>query len=204
MTKNKPKGPRESFQTLLPDSQTQAAPEVASLTPLRPRQKKAASIDDPLIYQKRQCSLNRCCCTCHDNTFLIQGGGWSVKLPSLWGWKPCSKLSCQNSKNASIWISLTKVGIPWAVKASLNFMFSSHQSSISPSLDFQRVVKNTSPGFELLWKLETGQLRDWVKARHDLVKLFDSGEASPRDVDPNGRTWLEVCFMALDSNIYAK
>jgi hypothetical protein len=116
-----------------------------------------------------------------------------MRLPSSsWLWNKCDTAFCKNSKTASIWISLTPVGVPWAVRAGLSYMFSSQQSYISPSLDFQRVVRSTSPGFKLLWELETGQRRDWNKARQDLTELFDSGQASARDVDRDGRTWLEV------------
>lgn len=109
--------------------------------------------------------------------------------------KSAALKSSENSKNASIWISLSQIGIPYAVYASLSFMFTSQRSSISPSLGYQRVVRNTSPGFKLLWELETKQRTDWDRARQDLVELFNRRQASPKDVDPDGRTWLEVCRM---------
>ncbi|KAH8753749.1 ankyrin repeat-containing domain protein [Hyaloscypha sp. PMI_1271] len=102
-----------------------------------------------------------------------------------------SALVLLNAKNASLWVSLTQVGVPLAVRVSLDFVLSSQQSHITPSLGFQRVVRRTSPGFKLLWELEGGHRNDWGRARQDLLELFESGEASPRDVDPDGNTWLE-------------
>ncbi|RDL36101.1 uncharacterized protein BP5553_06713 [Venustampulla echinocandica] len=67
----------------------------------------------------------------------------------------------------------------WSLKLSSSFWFS------------KRVVRRTSPGFKLLWELESGQRRDWDRARQDLLELFETGKASPRDIDPDGQTWLE-------------
>lgn len=71
-------------------------------------------------------------------------------------------------------------------------MWNSQHSYISPPLGFQRVVKFTSPGFEVLWELQSHRRGDWLAAGDDLLTLFNSGEASPRDIDPEGKTWLEV------------
>jgi hypothetical protein len=63
--------------------------------------------------------------------------------------------------------------------------------SISPSLHFQQLVKNTSPGFQLVFKCH--RYRADVQTSCDkLVKLFQTGVASPLDIFPNGSTWLEV------------
>ena len=173
-------------------SQNTLTIEESRLTFPERKDPKPALRSDQLLYQRKVCYTKTCCCTCHDSSF-VQGEGWSLKLPSSsWLWNSCSKASCKNSKTTSIWISLTSIGVPWAIRAGLSYMFSSQQSYISPSLDFQRVVKNTSPGFKLLWELETGQRRDWKIAQKDLAVLFESGQASPRDLDRDGRTWLEV------------
>jgi hypothetical protein len=183
----------EPLQRLLSTSQSAVSVDEGEFVSRKPKSKNSAVINNPLRYQQELCSRNRCCCVCHD-TLLLQGRAWSLKLPSAHSlWKPCNKKSCENSKNASLWIGLSQIGIPYAIRAGLSFMFNSQRSFITPSLDFQRVVRNTSPGFKLLWELETEQRGDWTRVRQDLMELFDSGQASPRDVDRDGRTWLEVC-----------
>jgi hypothetical protein len=187
----------EPLQRLLSTSQSAVSVEEGEFVSLRPKNKKSASMNNALRYQQELCSRNRCCCDCHD-TLLLQGRAWSLKFSSAHSlWKSCNKTSCENSKNLSIWISLSQIGIPWAVRASLSFMFNAHRSFITPSLDFQRVVRNTSPGFKLLWELKTRQRKDWGRARQDLMELFNSGQASPRDIDSDGRTWLEVYLVII-------
>jgi hypothetical protein len=185
----------------LPSPQATLSIEEPESALFKPKSKKSGLTNHPQLYQKRLCSLNRCCCACHETTFL-QGRSWSLKCPSSWIWRQCNKASCQHAKNVSFWFSLTQLGVPWAVCVSFDFMLSSHQSHISPSLGFQRVVRRTSPGFKLLWELQTGQRKDWIRARQDLTELFESGKASPQDVDPDGQTWLEVCWVINCFDIY--
>lgn len=143
-------------------------------------------------YQNKLCYLRKCCCDCH-NTISLQASFWPLKLTSSLFWKPCRKVSCRNSKNASVWISFTQIGIRLAVSISLDVMFTSGESYIRPSLSVQRVVRRTSPGFTILFELKMGVRTDWNKARQDLLELFETGKGSPLDVDPDGQTWLEVC-----------
>jgi hypothetical protein len=156
------------------------------------RRSKALNRQQYALPTGKPCFLDNCCCSCHQVS-SIQGRYWSLKFPAISKfWTPCSTASCGNAMKASLWISLTKIGCPWAVSATLNVMWNSQHSYISPSLDFQRVVRFTSPGFKVLWELQSHQRDDWATARDDLLALFDSGEASPRDIDPEGKTWLEV------------
>jgi hypothetical protein len=141
------------------------------------------------------CSVGKCFCSCHD-TMSIKGRFWSANVPSIFQGK-CSRASCINAQRLSLWISLTQLGIPIAVTVGLDMFSSVGKYQITPSLGFQRVVKKTSPGFILLWKLETGQELDWVKARKELLDLFHEGKASPLDVDRDGETWLEVSLQLL-------
>jgi hypothetical protein len=141
----------------------------------------------------KRCGIKKCCCACHDTT-SIRARSWSLELPILSSfWNPCNRSSCANATSASIWLGLRLIGIPWTVSASLNILWSSQQLCLSPSLSFQRVVGHDSPGFKLLRELRKGHIRDWDEARGELQNLFDSGMASPLDIDPDGETWLEVC-----------
>jgi hypothetical protein len=141
----------------------------------------------------KRCGIKKCCCTCHDTT-LLRGIFWSIEVPILSSfWKPCNSSSCANATSASIWLGFRQIGIPWTIYANLNLIWSSQQLCLSPSLSFQRVVGYDSPGFKLLRELRKGHITDWDEARGELQNLFDSGKASPLDIDPDGETWLEVC-----------
>ena len=176
----------------LPCITAEASTKEQDLAPVTNKRPKRLVEKNSQLYQERLCRLKRCCCACHD-TMSLQTRFWPLKFScSSWIWKACNKLSCRNTRKASIWISLTQIGIGIAVCISLDVRFSFQESNISPSLSFPRVVRRTSPGFKLLWELQTGQNQDWARARQDLLELFKSGKASPQDIDPDGRTWLEV------------
>lgn len=177
----------------LPCIATAPSIEEMDLTPATNKRLKRVPEIHSQLYQERLCRLKRCCCGCHD-TMSLQARFWPLKFScSSWTWKACNKSSCRNAKNASIWISLTQIGIRAAVCINLDVMFNFQGSYISPSLSFQRVVRRTAPGFKLLWELQTGRRTDWGRAKRDLLELFETGKASPRDIDPDGNTWLEVC-----------
>jgi hypothetical protein len=138
------------------------------------------------------CRTNKCCCDCHD-TISILSRSWPLRMScSAWLRNRCTKSSCIYAKKASFWMSLSPIGIPLAICIGLDVMRSAEGFSISPSLSFPNVVKRTSPGFELLWKIQRGTIKDWATAREQLLDLFETGRASPRDVDPDGESWLEV------------
>ncbi|KAL9086270.1 MAG: hypothetical protein Q9165_007185 [Trypethelium subeluteriae] len=63
--------------------------------------------------------------------------------------------------------------------------------SMAVTLRPVRVIKYTSPGFIVLEKCKLGFL-EFPEAQRQLQELFEYGQASPDDVDPDGRTWLEV------------
>jgi hypothetical protein len=177
--------------TILPSATTAPSFDALVLAPAKNERARRMLLRHPQLHQEESCRLKRCCCACHDTTSL-QTRFWTLKLSSSWFWKACNKSSCRNAKSVSIWINLTQIGIQRAICVSFDVMFNSHKSYIAPSLSFQRVVRRTSPGFKLLWELETGQRTDWNRAKQDLLELFETGKASPRDIDPDGRTWLEV------------
>lgn len=178
--------------------------EEPELTLRKPKSRVLAAIDCLEAYQSVLCSQNRCCCVYHGSV-SVQGRSWFLKLPStLRIWEQCSLKSCQNARHYSLWLGLTQLGIPLAIHLNLDFVLNAQQYRILPSVCFQRVVRRTSPGFKLLHELETFQKRDWESARQEIPDLFTSGQCSPQDVDPDGRTWLEVCLLAACAEIFAK
>jgi hypothetical protein len=138
--------------------------------------------------QRSKCSVGKCYCSCH-NSSTKSGKLWTLKVPD--DWNSCDKASCFNYKRASVWISLTCIGIPLAVRASLDIMWTIHQSYISPSLHFTRVVDWDAPAFALLRDIRWNQMT-FEDARLEIMRLFDSGVASPLDILPNGESLPEV------------
>jgi hypothetical protein len=63
--------------------------------------------------------------------------------------------------------------------------------SIMPSLTLHSVVKNTSPGFELLWRCSTSQI-EWPEAEDAFMALYRSDSNMVYHVDGMGKGYLEV------------
>jgi len=136
-----------------------------------------------------RCAPGKCHCACH-TTKTHSGRFWSLKIPNRW--TSCDRRTCSNYRNASIWISLSSIGISYNIIASLNFLFSTQQSYIAPSLSVQHVVDWDSPAFALLDIRDLDEQPHFEGAREQLTKLFESGRASPLDVLPDGKSLIEV------------
>lgn len=138
-----------------------------------------------------RCAINKCYCSCHEST-SISGRFWSLRLPlPSYLMRSCNRSSCSNYKRASLWISLRQIGIPYAVIASLDMMWNSQNTFISPSLQIRRVVSWNAPAFMAVRDVRWLQI-EWQEAREKLVGLFRSGQVSPLDVLPDGMTLVEV------------
>jgi hypothetical protein len=129
-----------------------------------------------------------CYCSCHSSS-TRSGKLWSLKIP--YDWNSCNRTTCHNYKRASFWISLRSIGIPYAILASLDIMWKSRQSRISPSLHFEQVVNWQAPAFALLRDIRWNHMT-FEEARSEMIRLFDSGLASPLDILPNGKSLPEV------------
>src|SRR5438045_3554805 len=95
------------------------------------------------------CKEKRCRCSCH----IVVGRGsrfWRWSLPTLSSIaKPCNYRYCQDRHyEASLWIALSRMGIPFAVKVNFALNWGNRGLSIIPALEFPVVKKFTSPGFE--------------------------------------------------------
>jgi len=176
------------------------SPTILFPMPVQAQRLKTSSRNTPTAsgvveYQKPSflrptCRLDRCFCFCHDST-IVSGKQWSIKYPRNSWLGSCNRKSCTNFKKASLWISLSKFGIHYAVLASLDIMWGMEQTSISPSLQVKRVVNWDSPAFAVLRRIRWGW-GDWDSGRSQLVTLFEAGKASPFDILPDGTTIIEV------------
>lgn len=94
-------------------------------------------------------------------------------------------------RRVSYFISLAKFGLLWAFQADLDLSWGTYGISIIPSLHVQPLVKNTSPGFQLVLKCHKNRFVI-EQSCDDLLNLFQLGVVSPWDIFPDGSTWLEV------------
>lgn len=88
-------------------------------------------------------------------------------------------------------IDLSRLGLLWAIRIPLNLLLEARSYTLCPSLQLQRLVKRTSPGFEVFWKCDNHYM-DVSDGLVELRRIFQDRRASPFDADPDGRNWLEV------------
>jgi hypothetical protein len=100
-------------------------------------------------------------------------------------------------RRISYFMGLARFGLLWAFQADLDLSWGNYGFSISPSLHFQQLVKNTSLGYQVVFKSHFGEV-DVGTSCGDLLRLFQAGTVSPWDIFPDGTTWLEVCSNSID------
>lgn len=146
----------------------------------------------PSRKQNPGCAVKHCSCFCHATT-TTTNGFWRFEFTPLSTlFRRCDRKSCTaRHHRLSIWIGLTQIGIPFAALASFDMVVGEGKYSIMPSLSVQNIVKNTAPGFELLWKCSTAQI-EWPKAQDAFIALYRSDSNMVYHVDRTGKGYLEV------------
>ena len=149
--------------------------------------------DDILAVDR--CCQGKCNCRCHQ-VHVYQGRFWAVQIPQFSRMlMDCDRPYCRIRRyRQSYRLALSRIGIPIAVEVTLNFGQTLNGYSISPSLSFPAIRKYTSPGFEVIWKLENC-LISLTEAMSTLQHLFNQRQISVYDVDPSGKGWLEVLML---------
>jgi hypothetical protein len=79
----------------------------------------------------------------------------------------------------------------WAVILGVDLTLEVGKFTLWPALQLQRVVKYTSPGFEILWKF-SWELLGWDDAAAQFRELYRMDPTFCSQVDPSGRGYLEV------------
>ncbi|KAE8451015.1 hypothetical protein EG329_005455 [Mollisiaceae sp. DMI_Dod_QoI] len=92
--------------------------------------------------------------------------------------------------------ALSQLRIPWAVILGVDLTLEVGKFTLCPALQLQRVVKYTSPGFEILWKLSEEEL-GWDDAGAQFRELYRMDPTFCSQVDPSGRGYLEKAMEAL-------
>jgi hypothetical protein len=118
--------------------------------------------------------------------------------------KNCDTATCTARRHRlQFRAALSQLGIPWAVILGVNLTLEAGKFTLCPALQVQRVVKYTSPGFEILWKLSEEEL-GWDDAGAQFRELYRTDPTFCSQVDPSGLGYLEVgdrVFLLTDSSI---
>ena len=143
-------------------------------------------------FQRAPCSNKHCHCSCH-RTEHASGRYWGLEYTSL----SAILGSCDNklcSSRRARWnlrVAFTRYGIPWAVCAGLEFLSGAGTYAIRPALSLQRVVKYTSPGFEILWKCQYHEL-SLSEAKEGFLSLKRTEPSLKQHVNPRGDSYVRV------------
>lgn len=138
-----------------------------------------------------RCDKKKCCCSCH-STKSSKWKGWGICYTPLAAiFRPCDQGNCTaRFYHFALRIQLSWLGIPVAVLLSGEFVTGTAGYALRPSLQINKIVKATSPGFEILFMLDEHDL-DIEKAKDRFRELFRSDSAVRTHVNPAGRTYLQ-------------
>ncbi|RSL56181.1 hypothetical protein CEP54_008989 [Fusarium duplospermum] len=172
-------------------------PEVSSSSGLV-TDSEAPSPSSPVKYtphrrvMRQDCAVRTCSCSCHQSS-RISRRFWALDYIGL---LPPGNKCDQPSCNASAYgfrlrVALSQLGIPWSVTMGLRLLAGVGSYTIQPALQVERVVKYTSPGFEIIWRLEN-QLIKADEACMAFQKLAREDPSLNLHVDPSGSSYIET------------
>ncbi|EGU72957.1 hypothetical protein FOXB_16545 [Fusarium oxysporum f. sp. conglutinans Fo5176] len=101
----------------------------------------------------------------------------------------------QGAKLNLIIFALSQLGIRWATVVQFYIVTTSGRYSLRPSIEVERVMPYTSPGFEILWKLRNRMI-SFEDGREELIHLRRTDPTFPDHVDPSGKSYIENLLMA--------
>lgn len=142
--------------------------------------------------RRQDCSIRRCSCRCHIMG-KVSRRLWSFDYtPLSIMLQGCNKAECSALKySISFRVALTQLGFPIATIFQLQFLDNGGKFSIRPGLDIQCVVPNTSPGFELIWKLQTCQI-EYEEAASAFRRMYRSNPKEfLRHINARGSTYVK-------------
>ncbi|RSL65972.1 hypothetical protein CEP51_012909 [Fusarium floridanum] len=141
---------------------------------------------------RRDCAVRACSCSCH-RVSRISRRFWALDYIGL---LPPGNKCDQPSCNASAYgfrlrVALSQLGIPWSVTMGLRLLAGVRGYTIQPALQVERVVKYTSPGFEIIWRLQY-QLIKADEACMAFRKLAREDPSLNLHVDPSGSSYIDT------------
>ncbi|RSL72143.1 hypothetical protein CEP53_001197 [Fusarium sp. AF-6] len=141
---------------------------------------------------RRDCAVRACSCSCH-RVSRISRRFWALDYIGL---LPPGNKCDQPSCNASAYgfrlrVALSQLGIPWSVTMGLRLLAGVGSYTIQPALQVERVVKYTSPGFEIIWRLR----HKLIKADEACMAFRKLAQEDPSlnlHVDPSGSSYIDT------------
>ncbi|KAI1502079.1 hypothetical protein F5X99DRAFT_172328 [Biscogniauxia marginata] len=138
------------------------------------------------------CRVKACSCSCHVRANITR---------RFWGleYTPLSMIlqGCDNSRcttrrhRIAFRVAFTQLGLPLALTLGLDMAVKAGRYSVAPTLETERVVRYTSPGFKLIWELRTRQIGQ-EEAVQGFRELWRKDPYMIYHVNPAGRGYIEV------------
>ncbi|RSL52449.1 hypothetical protein CEP54_010901 [Fusarium duplospermum] len=129
-------------------------------------------------------------CSCHLTG--VSGRFWFLQytpLSSFFG-KPNDRPGCR-CISLRLRMALSRFGVPYAIVAGIGFMVDGSGVELRPALRAERIVNYTSPGFEIIWRLENC-LISLPEARQRFIELHQSNGPLGCHKDPSGNSYIKT------------
>ncbi|KAI1409926.1 hypothetical protein F5Y13DRAFT_203068 [Hypoxylon sp. FL1857] len=155
------------------------------------------STKDRALRQKiSSCQIKHCSCSCHIRGSVARRF-WNLEYtPLSMILQRCDNARCTSRRHRiSFRVAFTQMGLPWAVTLGLEMAVEAGRYSIGPTLETERIVRYTSPGFKLLWELRTDQISR-ADAIHGFRELWKTDPHMIYHVNPAGRGYIEELVSA--------
>lgn len=142
------------------------------------------------------CETRHCSCSCH-NTCKVSSRFWALEYtPFTTRGRVCDNEMCGGTKyQVALRFALSQLGIRWLAALQLHVAVGAGSLSLRPSLVMQRIVPYTSPGFEILHRVQYDGM-SFEEARNKLVDLCRSDPTFKDHVNPSGYSYIEVRRMS--------
>lgn len=142
--------------------------------------------------RKIDCTVRHCHCSCHSvRRSSARFWAFEYTAPTTFSGK-CSNPKCTAaSYRWDLQFALSRYGIPFMVKAGVEFIAGSGTYSLRPALSTERVVKYTSDGFKALAQFERGLLT-LPEVQEKFRDLSRRDASLSRHIHPGGRNYVQV------------
>ncbi|KIN05249.1 hypothetical protein OIDMADRAFT_51065 [Oidiodendron maius Zn] len=155
-----------------------------------------AYIQSPKLRSDWNCAERACSCSCHHTVRTAQSF-WSLEYTPLYVFRQtCDNKYCGATKYGGTFrFALSQLGIRWSAVIQFYILAAPGKFLFRPAFDMERIVPNTSPGFETLWRCQN-HLITVEEARDRLVDLYHSDRTFKDHVKLDGISYIEELVMA--------
>lgn len=178
-----------------PREDPEHAPEHAPTQESPPSLRKATLVPyrDRFDTRRSNCSIRKCSCVCHTKGLFGRRFWMFEYTPLSMILGSCSSPRCTARRHGAMFrLALSQLGLPFAALISLDVTVERGKLSLKPSLQLERIVRFTSPGFKALF-----EWRNYIigleECKDSLIKLYREDPQMINHVNPKGVGYLEVC-----------